>query len=251
MLRTSVAAALLLAGSAGWATAQERDKDCLELVRKAVKAHGGQKVLETTKGVTLNTKGTVQVMGGLKFTTEDKVQLPDQFRTDISIDVGGQTIAITQAFDGKKGWLKAGDTLLDLSEKQTTEAKAILYAARVTNLVDLLKDKKYELSPIGEDKVNDRPVAGVLVKRKGQRDVSLYFDKQNGLLAKTVTMAYDEMAQQEVTQEKIFADYKAVDGRQVPHRVTINQDGKLHAEVEVTGVSGVERHDPSVFAKPG
>jgi hypothetical protein len=250
MLRTSVAALLVLAGSAGWSGAQERDKDCVELVRQAVKAHGGEKVLESAKAVTLNTKGTVQVMGGLKFTSEDKVQLPDKFRTDIQIDAGGMTINVTQVFDGKKGWVKAGDNVIALDDKAVSESKAILYAGRVTNLVEVLKDKNFALSPVGEDKVNDRPVVGVLVKHKGQRDISLYFDKKTHMLAKTVMTAYDQMSQQEVQQEKIFNEYKAIDGRQVPHKVTINHDGKPYVEVEVTGVSIVERHDPSVFAKP-
>jgi len=244
------ATALLLAGAARPALAQEQDKECLDLIRKAVKAQGGQEVLDKHKAVTVKTKGTVHIMGGLKYTDEVQFQFPDKFRTDIQIEAGGQTFTITQAFDGKKGWSRLGDKVMDLDEKDAAEAKALLYSGKVSNLVDLLKDKKFALSPLGETKVNDRAAAGVLVKHKGQRDVSLYFDKKSGLLTKTVETVYDKMADKEVTQEKIFADHKVIDGQQTPHKLTITRDGEPFVDAEVTDVSFVERHDASVFAKP-
>jgi hypothetical protein len=246
-----MAAALLLAGAARPAAAQEQDKECLDLVRKAVEAHGGQKALEAVKAVTVKSKGTVHLMGGLKFTSEDQFQFPDKFRSEIHIDVNGMDIAVIQAFDGKKGWAQAaGQKVMDLDEKQTAEFKALVYAGRVGNLIELLKDKEFALSPLGEAQVNDRPAAGVLVKRKDHRDVNLYFDKKTGMLAKQAMTVVDQMTQMEVIQEKIFNEYKAVEGRQVPHKIAINQDGKVFVEVEVMDVAVVERHDPSVFAKP-
>jgi hypothetical protein len=250
MCVAGLAAALVLAGAARPAAAQEQDKECLDLIRKAVKAHGGEKVLEATKALTVKSKGVVHVMGGLKITNEDQVQFPDKFRSDLHIDVNGMDIAIVQAFDGKKGWIQAGGKTMDLDDKQTAEFKALLYGGKVANLIDLLKDKKYEISPVGEAQVNDQPAVGVLVKRKDHRDVSLFFDKKTGRLAKQVMTVVDQMSQMEVMQEKIFTEYKAIDGRQVPHKVTVNQDGKVFVEVEVTDVTVVERHDPSVFAKP-
>jgi hypothetical protein len=250
MCVAGIAAALLLAGAAGPAAAQEQDKECLDLIRKAVQAHGGQKALEATKAVTVKSKGVVQVMGGLKFTSEDQFQYPDKFRNEIQIDVNGMNIKITQAFDGKKGWAQFGDKTVDLDDKQTAEVKALVYAGKVGNLIDLLKDKDFALSPLGESQVNDRPAVGVLVKRKDHRDVSLYFDRKTGRLAKQVMTVVDQMSQMEVMQEKIYLEYKAVEGRQVPQKITINQDGKPYVEVEVTDVTVVERHDPSVFAKP-
>jgi hypothetical protein len=245
-----IAVALLLAGAARPAAAQEQDKACLDLIRKAVQAHGGQKVLEAVKAATVKSKGTVHLMGGLKFTSEDQFQYPDEFRNDIQIDINGMELKISQAFDGKKGWARFADKTVDLDDKQTAEFKALIYGGRVGNLVDLLKDKGFELSPLGEDKVNDQPVAGVLVKRKDHRDVSLYFDKKTGMLAKSAMMVVDQMSQEEVTQEKFFSDYKAVDGRQVPHKVLVKHNGNPYVEAEVTEVTVMERHDPSVFAKP-
>jgi hypothetical protein len=246
---TVVAVALFLTATAHRAVAQDQDKECLEMIRKAVQAHGGQKALENYKAAAVKTKGTVHVMGGIKFTTEDRFQLPDKYRTEIELDVNGMNIKIMQAFDGKQGWLQAGGNTLDLDDKMVSESKSLMYGARIIGLVDLLKDKNFQFSPLGEAKVTDRPAVGVLVKLKGQRDVSLFFDKQNGMLVKSVMVVFDPMSQMEVTQEKIYSEYKAVEGRQVPYKIAILQDGNPHADVEITDVSVVDRHDPSVFAK--
>ena len=48
----------------------------------------------------------------------------------------------------------------------------------------LLEDKTFELSPMGETKIEDRPARGVRVVMKGQPDVSLFFAKDSGLLVK-------------------------------------------------------------------
>ena len=45
-----------------------------------------------------------------------------------------------------------------------------------------LTDKTYPLTGAGEAKVNDRPAVGVKVTARGHRDVTLYFDKESGLL---------------------------------------------------------------------
>ena len=55
---------------------------------------------------------------------------------------------------------------------------------KVARMVPLLKEKGYELSLIGEDKVEGKKVVGVRVTKKDQKDISLFFDKETGLLAK-------------------------------------------------------------------
>ena len=41
-----------------------------------------------------------------------------------------------------------------------------------------MKEKGYELSLIGEDKVEGKKVVGVRVSKKDQKDISLYFDAE-------------------------------------------------------------------------
>jgi len=249
-----VAAVLLLAaGSAPWSAGQDRGEGALDVIRKGIKAEGGQKVLESLKAAQSKSKGTIHYpapIGDVAFVAEEFLQLPDKMRSNVRADPNGQNYKVIVVFDGKTGWVQEKGETKELDAKGLDEMKATVYASRVGGLVELLKGKEFQLSALPEAKVAGKPAVGVLVKHAGQRDIGLYFDKANGLLVKTETRAFDPLSKKEVSQEKLFAGYKAVQGRQVPHKVTVNQDGKLFMEVEVTEVRIVDRIDPGMFAKP-
>jgi hypothetical protein len=164
--------------------------------------------------------------------------------------VGDRKESVVVVYDGQKGWIQKKGQTEDLDAKGVAEMKATLYESRVGGLLELLKDKDFKLSPLPEAKVAGQPAVGVLVKHPGQRDIRLYFDKTGGLLVKTETPAFDPLSGKEIPQEKLFADYKAVNGRQVPHKVTITQNGKRYMEIEITEVRIVERLDPALFTRP-
>jgi hypothetical protein len=246
---SGVIAAALLTGSA----ARGQDKGTLDVIRKGIAAAGGQKVLESLKAAQSKSKGTIhypQPTGDVAIAAEEFLYLPDKVRSNIEATVGGRKEAVVVVFDGQKGWIKKSGKTEDLDAKGVAEMKATLYESRVGGLLELLKDKAFQLSPLGEAKVNGQPAVGVLVKHPGQRDIKLYFDKAKGLLAKTETTVLDPQSGKEVSQEKVFTDYKAVSGRQVPHRVAITQSGRPYMEVDITEVRIVDRLDPALFTQP-
>jgi hypothetical protein len=121
--------------------------------------------------------------------------------------------------------------------------------AKLTALRDN-KDKSRELSLVGEDKVDGRPVVGIRVASKGHKDISLFFDKETGLLSKFVHRTASPMSDQEVTEERIIQEYQEVDGLKVAKKALINHDGKKFIEVEVLEVKLMEKADDSEFTKP-
>jgi hypothetical protein len=127
--------------------------------------------------------------------------------------------------------------------------KDVGHVMEVARLVTL-KDKAYELSTIGEDKVDGKKVVGVRVSKKGQKDVSVYFDKETGLIAKVEFRTTDQMTGNEVTEERIPSDYaKNKDGVPVPKKVVVKRDGKTFLEAEVLEVKYFEKLDDSEFKK--
>jgi hypothetical protein len=250
--RWVVALAVVMLLSASPA-ARSQDKEALALIRKGIEAAGGQKVLESLKAAQSKSKGTIHYpppTGDVAVTAEEFLQLPDKVRSNIQAVVGGRTEAVVVVYDGQKGWIQKSGKTEELDAKGLAEMKATLYESRVGGLLELLKDKDFQLTPVGEAKVDGRPAVGLLVKHAGQRDIRLYFDKGNGLLVKSATLALDPLSGKEVPQEKVFADYKAVNGRQVPHKVAITQDGKRYMEVDIAEVRIVERLDPALFTRP-
>jgi hypothetical protein len=244
LLSTLVLALLLV--PAGTALAQDSAQ---AIIDKAIKAHGGADQLSKLKAVESKSQGTIEAFGGIKFTQAIQLQMPDRVKSVMDIEVGGQKQTITTVFDGKSLWINANGMNIATDDKMIEEVKEQMYAGEVGKLVGL-KDKKYQLSPLGEVKVEGMDAVGILVASKGHKDISLFFDKKSGLLVKMERRALDAMSGQEFTQETILKDYHEVQGMQEAKKTLIYRDGKKFIEAEVIDFKFVDKFDDSTFAKP-
>jgi len=219
------------------------------IIDKAIKAHGGAKKLSVPRAMEVKSKGTIELAGGLEFTQEMFVQPPGKFKDVLQLDVKGQNVTVTTVFDGKKGWVNANGNTIEADKKVLAEFKEVVYLMHIGRLVSL-KEKGYKLSPLGEVKVNDRPAIGIKVSSEGHKDLSLYFDKKTGLMAKVERRTLDAMSGAEVTEERIVSEYQDLDGQKVAKKLTIHHDGKKFMEAEVTEVKFVDKIEDSEFDKP-
>jgi outer membrane lipoprotein-sorting protein len=249
-LRVFAVACCLLAVSVLFVRAQDTP-DLKAVLRKAIEAHGGEKLLDKYQGATSKFKGTMQLLGNeVAVTGTSSFQKPDKLRITMSMDLNGKNIDITQVFDGKNFWVAAmGKTMEITDEKVIKELKESMQTEAANSFSSFL-DKPYELSPIGEVKVKGKDAVGIRVSKKGQRDFSMFFDKKTHLLVKTETRAYDPMSAEEVTQEKFFVSYQEKQGMKVAKRIEIQKDGKAFMDIEVTDAQAVEKLDDAMFAKP-
>jgi hypothetical protein len=123
--------------------------------------------------------------------------------------VPGTTVDIVRVTDGDKTWQLANGQVTD--EPPDPNKKARVHRDRVTSLVPLLKEKEYKLAPLDEVKVEGRPALGVKVSREGYPDVSLYFDKETGLLVKSGMRDKTAWMDKEGLQETVYQDYRELD----------------------------------------
>ncbi len=237
---------LALAGSA-----RAQDDECRAIIARAMKAHGGEAKLAALKATQMKTKGTLSAQGqDLEFTAEFFIQQPNRYKIVADLRVDNQNVQVTEVFNGAKGWAHVMGKTMDLDADTIKMGKDEVYLEKVTNLT-ALKDKAFKLSPLGEVKVGEHQAVGVLVTRKDQRDVSLYFDKKTHLLVKAECRIFDQFTKQEVNQEKLYSDFKElVPGLRLPGRILINHEGKRFIDMTVTELRGVEQHDDSIFARP-
>lgn len=214
------------------------------IIDKAITAAGGEGKLAKFKAQTWKGKGTYYGMGdGQPYTANYAVQWPGRFRFEVE---GAFTIVLA----GDKGWVKTANGTVDLPAEQVAAQKEEHYAGWVATLLPL-KDKAFQLSPIGELKVGDRNTVGVRVSRKDRPDVNLYFDKEKGLLAKIEhPVKSRELGGKEVTQEVFHSDYREIEGAKIAMKIVLKRDGKLFVEGENSDVKPAESLDDSVFAKP-
>jgi hypothetical protein len=231
-------------------TARAAEDEAAAIIEKAVKAHFPKGLDTKNTGLLSKSKGTLHVMSlDLDFTQEVAVQAPSKFKETMELTVMGNAVKVVSVYNGKEAWIRAGDQDVPVTDEILAEFKDAAYTMGLVQGI-FLKDKSLKFSSLGESKVKDRPVLGVVVSRKGNKDVTLYFDKETGLLAKVEMRKRDIMAGEEVTEERIITEYQEVDGRKVARKAEVRRDGKPFLEVEVIEAKVVEKVDDSEFAKP-
>ncbi len=225
--------------------------DLKAVLRKAIEAHGGAKLLTKYQGATAKFKGTMQFMGNeAAIAGTVNFQKPHTLKNATKMDINGKNIELTQVFDGKKFWMSImGKTMEITDEKIVKELKESLQTEGAAGFTAFL-EMPYELSPIGEVKVKGKDAIGIRVSKKGQRDFSLFFDKKTHLVVKSETRAYDPVSSEEVTQEKFIIGYQDKQGMKVAKRIEIIKDGKAFMDMEITDVHAVEKLDDAMFMKP-
>lgn len=225
--------------------------DVRGIIKKAIKAHGGDQNLAKFQAGQTKSKGTIIVLGqGLDFTQELTYQLPNQFREVLHLEGGGQKATVITVYNGTEGWVTANGKAVDLDKKLLNELKEVGHLMTISRLSPLLEDKAIKLSPAGEEKVNGKVAVGVRVERKDYRDATLFFDKDTGLVLKMKRQALDAVTKQEVDEERFVMEYQKIEGMQSPKKMVINRDGKKFMEVEVAEVKLLDKVDPATFAKP-
>jgi hypothetical protein len=208
-MRPILCLTVLTLAAAGAARADEKS-EARAILDKAIKAMGGAEKLGQQKAVTFKGKGKFYGMGaGIDYTSDFAIQPPDKVRFKMDFEVNAMKITYASVFDGKQGWVKINDQTTALDKDGVAEAKEDRYAGRVETLAPLVKDKGFELAPVGEVKVGDRAAIGIRVSQKGHRDINLFFDKKTGLLLKSErTIKDQQMGGKERLQESLFSDYK-------------------------------------------
>lgn len=219
-------------------------------IERAVKSHGqkvgGEPAVTTWKEkITLNAAGQA-----VDLDTEWTVRAPDKLRLQMTVVVQGITLDLLAVVNGERMWFLVNGQLQEGGGPQLAEVLGEMNRMWATSLTPLLADDVFQLSTAKEKAVNGRPAAGVAVRNWKRPDVTLYFDKETGLLAKREALVKDPDADKEVLEEVVVSDYKEAGGRKYHTRLVVTRDGKPFYRSEVSRPRAVEKPDPKLFDKP-
>jgi hypothetical protein len=249
MRRTAQALAALSLFLVPVLTIPAQDDPTAAIIKKAIKAHLPKGVDEKNKAVRTTAKGTLHIMGlDLPFTQEVAIHAP-RFKEVMELTVKDNKVTVTTVFDGKQGWIRAGDQDVKVTDEILAELKEALYSMELMEGV-FSKDKAVKYSLVGDVQVKGKPAVGVTVSREGKKDINLFFDKGTGLITKVEMRRRDLMTGQEVTEERFITEYQDVGGRKVARKVEVLRDGNPLLEAEVTDVQVLEKLDDTEFAQP-
>jgi hypothetical protein len=167
----------------------------------------------------------------------------------MELTVMDKKITVTTVFNGKDGWIRAGDKDVEVTAEILNELKEGAYLINLMQGV-FLKDKSVKFSVVGEVQVKGKAAVGVTASREGKKDVNLFFDKKTGLITKVEARKLDLMSGQEVTEERFITEYQDIAGRKVAKKVEVQRDGKALLEAEVLEVQILEKLDDGEFVQP-
>jgi hypothetical protein len=223
--------------------------DALAVVDKALKAMGGEAKVAKFKAGTWKGKATAQEGGNeIVIINEGTWQGTDKLQMEAEVTEGGKTEKVVAVINGDKGWVKVKEMVREAPEGVLPMMKSGLYALQMVHLLPDLKGKEFTLSDLGDVKVGDKPALGIGVSHKDHKDVSLFFDKETGLPAKSEVRVSDPSGK-EITIEYLYSDYKDADGIKHPMKITIKVDGKEFV-LELSEVKSKDKVEESGFAKP-
>jgi len=227
--------------------------DAKAIIEKAIKAHG-QKPGDASAVTTWKEKIALTLDAlaqPLDLDTEWTVQVPDKFRLQITVAIEGHTVNLTMILNGEKMWFLANGQLQDSPPEQLAEMLTEMNRMRATSLTPLLTKDEFQLATVKEKVVNGKPAAGVAVRNFKRPVVTLYFDKETGLLVKREATVKDPGTDdKEVLEEAVVSDFKEAGGRKYHTKVVVTRDGKPFYRSEVSMPRAVEKPDPKLFAKP-
>ena len=147
------------------------------------------------------------------FTGELISQYPLQFKQ--TVDIGGPRQI--DVLNGNRAWERVNeDPAVQLQGDDLERLERKGHVNYVTKLVPLLhRDKEFILTLIDESKVQGHSAVGVKVQSAGKPDVTLYFDKETGVLVKTAYLNLNPDAsvgalKKELLHENFYSDYREV-----------------------------------------
>lgn len=235
--------------SAGLARADDA-ADAQAIVSKAIKATG---VKETGKPLAMTWKDKGTFSGGgfkMDYTADWAFQGPDKYRFVVNGDFGGMKVEFTVVVNGDKAWQSGFGMTEEIKGEKLQYTLTEVYELNVISLVSLVGDKAFKLSTDGEKKVGGKPAKVVKVARDKQPTITLYFDKESGLLVKAELMVKDEFQMwKEVPNETYFEDYKDVKGQKMFTKMKVVRDGKTMIEAEMYDQKSHDKLDAKLFDK--
>jgi outer membrane lipoprotein-sorting protein len=225
------------------------DEDPRRILDKAIQAMGGEAKLAKWKAVTFKSSGKFYGFGGdaAPYKGEWALEPPDRCRVSMEGEGQGVSYRFVIVCNGDHGWFKNGDNTLAMDKNQLAEQHQELYEEWITTLLPL-KDKDYKLTPLADIQVDRKPAVGFQVSSKGHKDVSLYFDKETGLLVKTEGQIKEQG--KDVKQESFLSGYEEIQGIKYPTKQRVTRAGQLFLEGTMTDVKFLEKLEEKALEKP-
>jgi outer membrane lipoprotein-sorting protein len=226
--------------------ARADDADAKPIIDKAIKALGGEEKLNKVESFSWKSKGTINFNGN---ENETNGLFTAKGLTHYRRESSNDQFHIVVVLAGDKGWRKFGDDPMELDESGMANEKRNLYLQVIPITLVAVKGNGFKCAVAGEEKVADKPAAGVKITAPDGKDFTLYFDKESGLPVKMVATVAGFQGQ-DYTQETLFSDYKDFGGIKKATKTVVKRDGETFITQELTEFKVLDKVEPDTFTEP-
>jgi hypothetical protein len=218
-----------------------------EVLERAIMARGGEALLKRLQSVYFTGDGLSapqNQVAHFKFHTTS--ELPSRIRDETDYDGG---LKFIQVLDRDKGWVSNNGDVKGMDAVNLQSIREQLYVNLLLTLVPL-REARMTLEALPQRRLEGVIAQGFIIKSQGQRDVTLYFEKENGLPLMVKTRSIDPNTLIEHDQETYFSGYAAMHGIQFPKRWNVYHDGNKSMELNFEDFKFLDKVDDILFAKP-
>ncbi len=221
----------------GWA------QDIDAIIQRHLEVMGGVERLQSVQS--MHMKGTM-LFQGVEAPVEFWFQRPNRVRIETTFQ--GQKFV--QAYDGETAWWIM-PFMGDPTPKPMPEAQAKRF---IENSQDFLspfidyKEKGYTVELVGEEEIEGTPVYHIRLKKRSERVIEYFLDKETAVLLRT--RAEIQRENQTIQSETVFGDYQQVEGIAIPFSIQSYVNGQLMSQMTVQQVEINPEIDPALFHMP-
>jgi len=179
-------------------------------------------------------------------------------RKELEFKIGIVPLKIVEVIDGNTGFYQFNEGELvpmskaELDGRDKRELHAEVFLGR-----ESFAPKTWQFTDPRSTEVRGEGAWKIEGKASGHEPMTLYFNKQTGLLSRLTTKTTDfvwnpvEKARLETfTRDLYLSDWKQFGKRMLPGRLEAYHDGVLWQQMEPLNVSMLDKADPKLFAGP-
>lgn len=234
-------------------------------IEKAISAVGGRDAIKqfkfckgvsdiagTASGKDFNAKITAYYQLPNRVKVEQELANPPKQIGILTITSnGGQPIRTTYCVTERNSWQfdsRFSAQAMSLPTKLKEKFRHSLYIVECFTLVPLLRPE-YTLEKIPESEIHTAGITGIKIKKAGQTDVRMFFDKSSGLVAGFSSEVPDDSGRL-VTETMRYSDYRNFNGFRSPGKTEYSLGNNFYQVETVQYLQSLNANYEDVFNPP-
>jgi zinc protease len=220
------------------------DPNARTLLQRVIDAKGGVATLRGVRTVIADADTTFHMeQGPIVSKTRTYVAYPDKFRIDATV----ANAQVVQVFNGGMAWARDPAGVHDAPPAMREDFAASVRRDMIPLLI-AAAEGKVTVRALPDETIDGQALK-VLEASGGQlQPVRLYIDNRGLVVRQRFTATGPDG--QPVEAEEVFADYRSVNGVQVPYRADVRRGGRVILSRTLTSVALNTSIDNTLFNRP-